>query len=410
MSSKIKKSGKSANAANNSKQMTLNFQDTEEVQFFITGSGMATIDWGDGSKSETHALSTDRDASEACWHVYPDKSNYTVTLTGKSITLFECIEEQLTSLDVSGNTALTVLELVNCKIANLDVSRNLALESLLCLANQLTNLDVSKNTALTSLGCIENELTSLDVSNNTALTWLECACNNLTSLNVSKNTALTKLDCSSNFLINLDISKNAALRELDCSYNDLSEEALNDLFEMLLVLEEASDNPFECDFDLEEGKLNIDDNPGTNFCDVSIAENKGWKTPIKMSMTIQGSGEVIFQMAGYDWMRIDWNDDTGVTMDELSDEFSEYSHIYSEDTAHEITITGSNITHLYCSNNRITALDVSKNTALMELGCYNNQITHLDVSKNTELTKLECWANPLKNLNVGDNTELSIMR
>ena len=408
MNSKNKKTENPANAA----QMTLNFQDTEEVQFFITGSGMATIDWGDVSESETYNLTSDRDAAEACWHVYPDKSNYTVTITGESITLFECIEEQLTSLDVSRNTALTVLELVNCKIANLDVSRNLALENLFCLANQLTNLDVSKNTALTSLGCIENELTSLDVSNNTALTWFECACNNLSTLNVSKNTALTKLDCSGNVLTKLDISKNIVLAELDCKYNDLSVEALNDLMRLLPEKEDNSKaDPFGFFLTTdEEGKLNIEGNPGTEACNINIAERKRWKTPIKMSMTIQGSGEVIIQMAGYDWMRIDWNDDTGVTMDELSDEFSEYSHTYSEDTAHEITITGSNITHLYCSNNRITALDVSKNSALTELGCYNNQITHLDVSKNTELTKLECWANPLKSLNVGDNTELSIMR
>ena len=372
---------------------------------------MATIDWGDGSKSETHTLSTDRDAAEACWHVYPDKSNYTITITGESITLFECIEAELTSLDVSSNTALKVLELVNCKITSLDVSKNLLLENLLFLANQLINLDVSKNTALKTLSCIENELTSLDVSNNTVLTWLDCGCNNISTLNVSKNKALTKLYCSRNLLTNLDISKNTALTELECNYNDLSEEALNDLMRMLPVLKKvSSENPFECDFNLEEGKLNIDDNPGTYLCDVSIAENKGWKTPKKMVMTVEGSGEVIIQMAGYDWMRIEWNDDTGVTCDDLSDEFSEYAHTYSEDIAHEITITGSNITHLYCSNNRITALDVSKNSELEELGCYNNQITHLDVSKNTELTKLECWANPLTNLDVGNNTKLTIIR
>ena len=36
--------------------------------------------------------------------------------------------------------------------------------------NQLTTLDVSKNTALTDLDCDNNQLTTLDVSKNTALT------------------------------------------------------------------------------------------------------------------------------------------------------------------------------------------------------------------------------------------------
>ncbi len=62
---------------------------------------------------------------------------------------------------------------------------------LYCDSNQLTSLDVSSNTALTELYCYENQLTSLDVSRNTALTKLGCGSNQLTSLDVSRNTALT---------------------------------------------------------------------------------------------------------------------------------------------------------------------------------------------------------------------------
>ena len=80
MSSKIKQTGKSANAANKSKQMTFNFQNIDEVQFFLTGSGKAIIDWGDGSKRKTYTLSSDRDTAEQCWHLYPEKSNYSAFL------------------------------------------------------------------------------------------------------------------------------------------------------------------------------------------------------------------------------------------------------------------------------------------------------------------------------------------
>ena len=44
---------------------------------------------------------------------------------------------------------------------------------------------------------------------------------------------------------------------------------------------------------------------------------------------------------------------------------------------------------LLCTDNQLTALDVSENTALTELDCRFNKLTALDVSKNTAMTKLE---------------------
>ncbi len=52
-----------------------------------------------------------------------------------------------------------------------------------------------------------------------------------------------------------------------------------------------------------------------------------------------------------------------------------------------------NLTTLYCSDNQLTELDVSKNTALETLYCDNNQLTALDVSKNTALEELKCTGN-----------------
>ena len=95
----------------------------------------------------------------------------------ESLTELYCLSNQLTSLDVSGCTALTYLN---------------------CGSNQLTSLDVSANTALTTLWCYYNQLESLDVSANTALMVLECDDNQLTSLDVSANTALTFLECEDN--------------------------------------------------------------------------------------------------------------------------------------------------------------------------------------------------------------------
>jgi len=99
----------------------------------------------------------------------------------------------------------------------------IALTTLYCHTNELTSLDVSQNTALTFLGCSRNQLTSLDLSQNTALTELSCNNNQLTNLDVSNNLALTYLDCENNQLICLDISNNPNLEYLNCPDNLLEQ-------------------------------------------------------------------------------------------------------------------------------------------------------------------------------------------
>ena len=150
-----------------------------------------------------------------------------------SLTSLDCSCNQLTSLDVSNNTALTVLSCGENQLTSLDVSNHTALTSLNCSHNPLTSLDVSNNTALTELSCINSQLTSLDVSKNTALTLLWCSENQLTSLDVSNNTALTLLWCSENQLTSLDLSNNTALTDLTCSSNPLTKLILN-IYHMII--------------------------------------------------------------------------------------------------------------------------------------------------------------------------------
>ena len=60
---------------------------------------------------------------------------------------------------------MTSLDLEDNQITSLDLSNNTALISLDCVDNKIIDLDLSKNTALTSLNCIDNKLTSLNVKN-----------------------------------------------------------------------------------------------------------------------------------------------------------------------------------------------------------------------------------------------------
>ena len=59
-----------------------------------------------------------------------------------------------------------------------------------------------------------------------------------------------------------------------------------------------------------------------------------------------------------------------------------------------------NITVLWCNENDLTRLDVSRNTSLKELYCENNRLSELCLGDNTELTKLSCMWNQLTGLDV----------
>ena len=89
------------------------------------------------------------------------------------------------------------------------------------------------------------------------------------------------------------------------------------------------------------------------------------------------------------------------------------------DAVTEISITNTNCTNLtgiayfanlkilYCSDNKLTGLDMSGNPALEQLLCYENNLESLNVTKNKKLSKLKCQHNGLKELNLKDNENLT---
>ena len=122
-----------------------------------------------------------------------------------------------TEFDTDENDRLSSAEIAAVKqiIASTKGIKNLkgiefftALETLNCVQCELTELDVSKNTELTSLSCGFNNLTELDVSENTNLTILRCESNHLAELDVSKNSKLARIDCGKNGLTSLNLDQN----------------------------------------------------------------------------------------------------------------------------------------------------------------------------------------------------------
>jgi len=219
--------------------MTMTTQKSGEVLIIMQGSGTATIDWDDGTTSETKTLSN---VNTEFKHTYSSTSPRTINITGENITELVCSAIQLTSLAVSNNTALVLLD---------------------CNANQITSLDVSNNSALTHLNCGDNKISNLDVSDNTMLIQLRCGVNQLTSLDVSNNTMLTWVEAWGNQLESLDVTNNTALITLDCFGNKLLTTALNNLFGTLNSISGGK-------------SIRIAGNPGADDCNRSIAEDKGW--------------------------------------------------------------------------------------------------------------------------------------
>ena len=226
-----------------------------------------------------------------------------------ALTYLDCSSNnQLTSLDVSKNTALTYLDCAgNLQLTTLDVSKNTALTELVCDNNQLTSLDVSNNTALKKLYCWSNQLTILDVSNNTALTALWCSSNPLTALDVSKNTALQSLWCRSYQLTNLDVSNNTALIELICGDNQLASldvsknTRLNTLWCYNNKIKGANMDALISRLPNTDGKLNIYD---------STSETEGNVCTKSQVAAIKAKGWTPYYRVDWDWIEYEGADET----------------------------------------------------------------------------------------------------
>ena len=62
---------------------------------------------------------------------------------------------------------------------------------------------------------------------------------------------------------------------------------------------------------------------------------------------------------------------------------------------------------LYCKENQLTSLDISKCTSLKVLDCSDNRLTSLDMSGCTSLTRLDCDNNPMTSLDMSGCTSLT---
>lgn len=179
----------------------------------------------------------DINKANANWVFKDPQTDYSVNCSSSSCNVtipdanFKSYLVNNTAINTNGDTEIQCSEAIaftggiicpNSNISDLTgIEAFINIRVLNCSGNQLTGLNVSGNTSLVNLICGSNSLSVLDVSTNTLLRFLNCRDNQLTNLNVASNTILEQLNCQLNQLERLNVSMNTVLERLICNFNQL---------------------------------------------------------------------------------------------------------------------------------------------------------------------------------------------
>ncbi|MBU2926980.1 T9SS type A sorting domain-containing protein [Winogradskyella psychrotolerans] len=276
-----------------------------------------------------------------------------------------------------------------------------ALTGLGCIDNQLTTLDLSQNLVLETLAAANNELTAIDLSQNLALTSIALINNELTTLDISLNTALTIILIQDNLLTNLDVSQNNALIGLDAGNNQLA----------TLNVKNGNNENFIT--------FNTVGNPNLSCAEV---DDPAYSTTNWTNIDSQTSFSEDCSLIALTYVPDDNFEQALIDLGYDSGPLDDYVPTQYINTVTQLNIINENIgdltgieafaalQQLVCLNNQITSLDLSNNSELNELICYNNNLTNLNVTGNPLLTILQCYNNDLTDLDVSNNPLLEDLR
>ncbi|MBQ9398848.1 MAG: hypothetical protein IJU08_10200 [Bacteroidales bacterium] len=323
---------------------------------------------------------------------------------------------QLTSLDLSVNTALEELYCMSNQLTELDLSHNPALRILYCSENALSVLNISSNSALTYLMCGFNQLTSLDLSACAALEELFCMYNQLTELDVSHNLELRKLVCDENQLSILDVSSNLLIEQLEFSQNQISSldvshnsslSLLNCYHNQLTTLD-VSNNPLNC--------LNCTDNPLTKIYVATGQVIASLEKPDTAQLIEKGPGNASFSPTILQYLLKNYDSDGNGIMS--SEEIDNVTSLVINPAIDNASARGieylPQLKSLECIADfdvvsEMTELDLSHNPELTNLFIFCTQISSLDLSNNPLLESIGLQMVPLNELDVSNNPALTTL-
>ena len=327
--------------------MTITAQETyipdDNFENYLENNGM-----GNGVPDDNYVL-TANIMSVVSLEVY---SQNIADLTGiqdfASLQNLQCQNNQITTLDLTANTALIQLNCASNQLTSLDISNLQSLVNVDCGYNQLTTLNMVGSSAITNLLCSNNALTDLDINDNTALQLFDCSFNSITSFDLTDNTALATFYCKDNQLASLDLSHNGTLGYVDCSKNQLT---------VLTIAENNTLTYLDCS-ENNLATLNLENN--TALQELHCYLNQ--LTDLNLS------GDAALKYVGCH--------ENKLTTVDLSDNVA--------------------LEKFYSRDNLLVTLDFTNNTALIEMSCFNNQLTGLDIrnGNNTNMTNFNATGNP----------------
>ena len=342
----------------------------------------------------------------------------------KQLTQLYCYSCDLTSLDVTGCTALSnlrcyynahltaitglasctalaYLDCEDCAITELPGVNDMSnLQTLWARNNQLTgsltvqnkpnlqNLRVKGNTGLTEIRCDHNALTSLDVTGCTGLTFIDCEVNpSLTSITgLTTCAALVHFGGDYCAFTSLDMTFCPGLQVLYCYNNQLTSLNVTGLTDMLF--------------------LNCKNNP--NLGEITGLSDCTAVTYLECS----NCGLTDLNVRNMSNLQELWCSNNLITIlsvfnkPSLKNLVASSNSLLEEIDCYNCALEQLNVyncpalSYLDCRGNQLTTLDVNTCPSLMYLICNSNQLTELDISNNPELIALWCNDNELTSLDL----------
>ena len=254
-------------------------------------------------------------------------------------------QNQISSLNISGCTALEYLDCSNNLLPALNVSAATDIRILLCGGNRMTSLTLGESARLTTLRCSANSLYALDLSKATALMELDCSYNELQALDLAACTRLLHLDCSGNEITALDVNASPELMTLYCADN-----ALGSLSVSALARLDKLDCSYNC-----LTSLHVMENPVLTelYCHHNALN----------SLNVSANAAL-----------------TTLACDE--------NELFLLDVS-----SNKALLSLSCDGNELHTLDVSANKALTYLSCSYNHLPFVELANNIHLFTFNCVGN-----------------
>ncbi len=304
-----------------------------------------------------------------------------------NLTKLNCGINQLTTLDVTANTALTRLYCYNNQLTTLDVTQNILLDTLHTFNNQLSSIDLSQNESLKYLHFGSNNISSIDLSHLTgSLKVLGYGDNPLSSsFDFTSFSELTLLYCNDSELTILDVSGLTNLQYLYCQNNNLTSLNAKNGTGSIIYLYALNNPALTC--------IQVDDpamNGVTLYVDAGVSFDDNCADPI-VGIPDANLKEALLTYTP----DIDTNDDGEIRQSEAL----AYTGALDLSGLSITTALGieafENATSLNLSGNAIKVLTLSENAALTTVNVANNDLLILSVANgnNTNFVSFDATGN-----------------